>query len=380
MHRRRIIEAFAGAALSPVANAMNQHTHRTLEPIVLGQTADFSSTRAAISRAYSEGAALGFAQANAEGGVQGRPIRIAQLDDGYDTDRAEANARHLVEKHHALALIHLVGTDVTARVLPFADRAGIALVHPITGADFLRPPARSSRQAFFLRASYGLEMDRIVAHLDALGIQRIAAFYEDEPCGHSVMAGMRASLACRGLSLQETCSLPPNQPTVDAVMPAVRALVSARPQAIIIGSAGPTVEKFIRAFLGAGGRSRLFGLSVTDASRMFRELGPLCAGITMAQVFPDVRSSVLPVVRDYRDAAIGHNVATSGFGLEGYISARLIVQALRAAGPLATREQFVQALEGITQVGGFQLASQNPREGSTYTDLATMGDDGRLMR
>lgn len=44
------------------------------------------------------------------------------------------------------------------------------MVHAVTDADNVRPPVRLVNEAFFLRASYGREIDRIVSHLATLGI------------------------------------------------------------------------------------------------------------------------------------------------------------------------------------------------------------------
>ena len=72
----------------------------------------------------------------------------------------------------------------------------------------------------------------------------------------------------------------------------------------------------------------------------------------------------------------------TGFGLEGYISGRLIADALRAAGPNLTRARFVAALENsaVTQVGGFPVRYRNePREGSPFVEMAIIDGQGKLV-
>lgn len=380
MMRRRNFAA-AVAAFGIAGRSRSQGAARG--EIVLGQTADFSASRAAISRAYAEGAALHFGAVNTAGGVGGRRIRVVQLDDGYDTKRALANAQELVEKQQVFALVHSVGTGITGQLLPFVDESGVPHIHPLTGADAVRPPLRTSAQTFFLRASYGREVDRIVGQLHTLGIRRMALVHEDEPFGHGIRDAVNAAMKERGSALAATSVLPFNQASESAVAPAVAAIAKAAPAAIIVGSAGPSVEHFVRGCHAAGVRAQLYALSVSNVERLYKALDRLAQGIVVTQVMPPVQSSNLPVVRDYRAAAQKHSVAANTFGLEGYISARLIVDALRAAGREPTRTAFVQALASpaLTHVGGFPVRYRGePREGSPYVDLAIIGAGGKLVQ
>lgn len=376
MNRRELLTWLSAAGLCQPAQAATAGK----DDIVFGQTADFSASRAAISQAYSKGAALHFNEVNAAGGIYGRRIRILQLDDGYDSARAEQNVRALTEEHKVFALVHMVGTAITGRLLPYVAEKGVPMVHPITGADELRAPAKQTREAFFLRASYGREIQRVVGHMKTLGIHRIGLVHEDEPFGHGIRDAVLEAMKEQQLSLLATGVLPPNQTSETGVAQAVQVLRRAEPSALIIGSAGPVVERFIKAYHGAGGRSQYYGLSVTSVERLFKELGTLVTGMIVAQVLPDIRTSNLPVVRNYRDLVARSGGAPASFGLEGYISARMIVQALKDSGPARSRTTFMNALANQTQIGGFPVKYQDSRQGSPFVELAMIGDGGKLVR
>ncbi|WP_332752406.1 ABC transporter substrate-binding protein [Hydrogenophaga sp.] len=388
MDRRHLLALLSSGAFPALAysqggpkSPLKRHPSESAKgTIVLGQTADFSASRSLISKAYAEGSDLVFQEVNASGGVHGRRIQVLLLDDGYDIKRAEDNVRALNEQHKVFALVHLVGTGIVDRVLPYVGQAGIPLVHPITGADNVRPPARHVREAFFLRASYGREVDRIASHLATLGIDKVSLLIEDEPFGHSVRNNVEAAVEKHKLNLVATGVIPPNQPTAEAVAPAVKSLLKAHPKVILFGSAGPVVEKFVRAYHEAGGRAQFYCLSVANVERLVRDLGSLSEGIVVAQVMPDVRSSNLPVVRDYREAAAKRGTALGVFGLEGYLSARVIVQALRDAGEPATRARFIAGLERQSQVGGFPVKYQDARQGSPFVELSMIGRRGKSVR
>ena len=369
------------AALTLAGRAQAQGMSRG--EIVLGQTADFSASRSVITKAYADGATLHFDKVNAEGGVNGRRIRVVRLDDAYDTSRALDNARELVERQQVFALVHSVGTGITGKLLPYVDERGVPHVHPLTGADEVRPPLRVSPQTFFLRASYGREVERIVGQLHTLGIRKISLVHEDEPFGHAIRDAVLMAVKTRGSALAAIGVLPFNQPNEAAVAPAVAAVTFAQPQAVIVGSAGPSVEHFVRGYHAAGGRAQFYCLWVTNGVRVKPALDKLSQGIVVTQVMPPVQSSNLPVVRGYRAAVQQQSASASTFGLEGYISAHLIVEALRGAGRDPTRAAFVQALASpaLTHVGGFPVRYRNePREGSPYVDLAIIGPGGQLVQ
>ncbi len=384
MKRRELIGAAAVLPLVPLrAGALASGTPGvTAKEIVFGQTADLSASRAAISKAYAEGAALHFAEVNAKGGLFGRRIRVSQLDDAYKVPQAEQNARALVEKQGVFGLVHTVGTAITDKLIPYVDEQNVPHVHPLTGADQVRPPVRASRSTFFLRASYGREVDRIVEQLHTLGIRRIGLVHEDEPFGQGIRATVESSMKQRGNTLAAIGVMPPNQASETAVAPAVAAVAKAAPQAVIVGSAGPSVEHFIKAYKAAGARSQFYCLSVSNVEGLYKALGGLSQGIIVTQVMPAVQTSTLPVVRDYRRAAEAAQGTPTSFGLEGYISGRLIADALRAAGPNPTRARFIAALESpvLTQVGGFPVRYRDePREGSPFVEMAIIGGQGKLV-
>jgi branched-chain amino acid transport system substrate-binding protein len=346
------------------------------QDIIFGQTCDLSASRAAVANAYTAGARLHFDAVNRRGGIHGRQLKTVQLDDGYMTERALANAHQLTEMP-VFAMLHSVGTAIAAELIPFLESRNVPYLHPLTGADELRAPKLSSRQTFFLRASYRQEVHRIVHHLQTLGISRIALVHEDEPFGHGIREQVEAAMREAGLSLSAVGLMPFNQP--QEVEAATRLIHSVRPDVVIVGSAGPSVENFIASSHRMGLRSTYCCLSVSNVTRIFKALGPLSKGIVTTQVMPALRAGAMPVVRDYLAAS----AEPSSFGLEGFISARVITQALDAAGPQLTRAKFLSMLERPpgNQIGGFPIGyPPSTRTGSPFVELAMIGTDGRLLR
>ena len=69
--------------------------------------------------------------------------------------------------------------------------------------------------------------------------------------------------------------------------------------------------------------------------------------------------------------------------MEAYLSAKVLVEGLRRAGPNLTRDGVVQALETMRRVdlGGFEVDySPTGRTGSTYVELSILTADGKYLR
>lgn len=352
-----------------------------VDEILLGQTSDFSASRSAVTRGYAEGTRLVFEAINESGGVHGRRLRVAQVDDAYSVPKALANARDLVEQQRVFALVHCLGTAIVEQLIPYAEDQAVPNIHPLTGADHIRAPELVSRQTFFLRASYRQEIERIVGQLKAIGVSRIALVHEAEPFGESIRRMVAGAMGAARMQLAAIGVSPFNQP--DDVGAAVAAVAKAKPTAIIMGSAGPSVENFIRSYQATGQRAQYYCLSVSNVERLHKALGKLGEGIVVSQVMPSVAGNRFPIVAEYRRAMESAGLSPASFGLEGYISARMIVAALRSAGPVLTREKFVAALADpkLAQIGGFPVKYRaEPRNGSPFVELAMIGAGGKLVQ
>jgi len=68
------------------------------EPIILGQSCALTGPSRYLGIELRSGLLAAFAEANQQGGVNGREIVLLTIDDGYEPYLAVANTRHLIEK------------------------------------------------------------------------------------------------------------------------------------------------------------------------------------------------------------------------------------------------------------------------------------------
>jgi ABC-type branched-subunit amino acid transport system substrate-binding protein len=276
------------------------------------------------------------------------------------------------------ALFGYVGTPTSQASLPIFTAAKVPFVGAFTGAELLRQPFNT--EIFNVRASYFDETEAIVQHLTAMGIDRIAIFYQNDAYGLAGLAGVERALAKRNLKVLSKGTVERNTVEVSA---AVGTLAKADAQAIIMISAYKSCAAFIRAMKRAGANPHFWNVSFVGSRALERELGTEARGIEISQVVPFPWDNTISIVHEYRKALEESGAGEPGFGtLEGYIAAKVIAEGLRRAGRSLTREGFIRAMESMTDydVGGFRVSfGPGDHNASAFVDLTLITKDGKFM-
>src|SRR5690606_10152867 len=108
------------------------------DEIGLGASSVLSGRPGAQTTESAEGSRLYFSAVNAAGGVHGRKISYATLDDGFGPKRAAANTRQLLEQDKVFMIYNNTGTAQTAAILPMLKETRTILFGPVTGASAFR--------------------------------------------------------------------------------------------------------------------------------------------------------------------------------------------------------------------------------------------------
>jgi branched-chain amino acid transport system substrate-binding protein len=369
---RSIIAALALFAGSAFAQGV------TDSQVVLGQSVALSGPAEQLGKDMQLGASLYFNAVNANGGVNGRKIVLKTLDDGYEATRAAENTKKLIHEDRVFALFGYVGTPTSAASLPIFTEARVPFVGPFTGAELLRNPVNPL--VFNVRASYYDETEAIVQHLTAMGINKIAVFYQNDAYGQAGLAGVERALKKRSLDVVSKGTVERN--TV-AVSKAIDDISKTNPQAIVMISAYKSCAAFIRDMKKAGKNPTFWNVSFVGSKALAKELDKEGRGVQISQVVPFPWDSSVPVVKEYQKAMAAAN-AEPGFGtLEGYIAAKVMVEGLRRAGKRLDRDSFVRAMESIQDydVGGFKVNyGPGNRSGSKFVDLTIISKDQKFVR
>jgi branched-chain amino acid transport system substrate-binding protein len=201
-------------------------------PLNIGMSAPISGPQAALGTEMKRGIDLAFDEANAAGGIHGRPLQLSFLDDQYDPTQAEANARKLtgatmesgVAPHcpttnnpvvagasiissaaldraptGVLAMIGNVGTPTMLRAAPVAIETKTLFFAPFTGAAFVLRDGSAmacSKYIFNVRASYANEERATIEYFHALNVPdatHVVSFDQNDSFGQSGYDGLTAA-------------------------------------------------------------------------------------------------------------------------------------------------------------------------------------------
>ena len=374
MKRRTLITRIAAGAASLALPAWAQQ-----RGIVIGQSAAFTGPAAQLGIQMNAGAKIYFDALNANGGVNGQPVDLRTLDDGYEPDRCKANTEKFI-KDEVFGLLAYVGTPTCAAALPLVNEAKIPFFGPFTGAEILRDPF--SRSVFHLRASYYDETELIVKQLTSLGLNKIAVFYQNDAYGKAGLEGTIRALKRRNLVPAAQSTVERN--TID-VAKAIADILPSEPNAVVQISAYKSCAAFIRTARKAGFGGTIFNVSFVGTQALADELGPQGNGIMVSQVMPFPYSPTLAITREYLDAVkrAGGEAKPNYSSMEGYLAAKVFTEGLRRAGRNPSRDTLINALESIQRAdfGGFNVDfSSRDHVGSHFVDLSMLTGDGRVRR
>lgn len=372
-HRVRPAALFVLGCLMPAFALSAQNTE---PPIVVGQSCDLSGPTSSRTKEYVKGVDAYIAHVNAQGGVHGRPIKLVRYDDGFNPNKGLENAKRLAEQDNALLFFGMGSAQVTAALLPYAKERGIPVFGSLSGADSLR---KQHPMLFHVRASFGEEIDRLAVYLSTVGITRIAAIAADVPIGHDGVAALEHSAKAHGMEIVKIARISADMKNLDDE---AASIAKVAPQSVLVlAPAGPAV-KFVEALKKHKVNSQLLGVSVMSSNSLYKALGQQVEGMLLTQTVPFPWNARLGIVRDYQKRMTEANVSVSFDSMEGYVSARLLVEGLKAAGPAMTRKSFIAALEGmhLKDVDGLNVSfARSSRSLVRLVDISMISRDNKLI-
>lgn len=349
--------------------------------LVVGQVGPMSGLDANQGRAYAAGMQLVFNSVNKAGGVNGHTFTLVRKDDGGRPEDTVSATKELLEKDKPLVLAGYFGNkninDLVAAGLLEKDR--IALVGYRTSEIRAETPL-----VYNVRASLRDEINKLTEHLATIGITRLGLFYEDGPGAAAVLAAAEAAAAKAKGRIQTKVSYPAGTAKVTE---AVDAFVKSPPQAILMVSSGAAAAGFIEQYRAAGGAAQLFAHSGADIEQLSKRLAEeQMQGVAIAQVTPSPYKISGRLAKEFSDLVAktpNLEVPVSYAMMEGFITAKVIVEAVRRMGARPTREGVVAALDGMDNVdlGGYVVGFKpGMRSGSKFVELSIISGSGKIRQ
>jgi ABC-type branched-subunit amino acid transport system substrate-binding protein len=343
----------------------------TAKEIRIGMSAAFKGTAAGLGTEFYRGAQAYYDEVNAKGGIYGRTLTVVGHDDNYEPLPCVKNTIQLLEKDSVFFLSNYVGTPTLTRALPVIKRYAdqhVVLVGNFTGAQPQRE-APYAEHVFNIRASYRQEMAALVDRFWQLGARNIGVYSQADAYGRSGTDGVSRALAGRGARIAAETTYQRGARFEDDMSPAVNVLRRAGVDAVLCTGAYQGCGAFVRTARDLGWTVPISNVSFVGSDAMLRLLvqqgktsgRDYTRALVNSQVVPSYDDTTLPGVAEYRSLMERHNPALppalrddkyapqrfSFISLEGYVNARVIVEALRRAGPNPSRAGFRHALESL---------------------------------
>ena len=243
----------------------------------------------------------------------------------------------------------------------------------------LHQPVR--KYVFNVRAPCQREVTKAISHLHTLGIQRIGVVHVDDTFGADGLAGAQAGFKGNNIEALFIGKFDRARPDYSAIAPRV---AGKQPQAVVFIGTGAAVVDGIKALRAAGVTGQIVTLSNNASGGFVKLLGDQARGVVVTQVFPSERSVNYPVVKEAMELARAKNISDlTPAMVEGFVSAKVLLEGIKRAGPKPDRAKLHAGLESIKKwdLGGFEISATTPeRNASRFVELTLVGRDGRFIR
>lgn len=374
---RRSLIAWATLACGwvPPAHAENGVDAQS---IVIGQSLSLQDGANDYAVAAAEGIQAWLRKVNARGGVHGRQLVLRTLDDRNQAATAQANARQLIGQDKVFLLFGSIEGGPSTAVMEAAVEAGVPFFGPMAGSPGLRRPFQPL--VFPVRAEHREEFRALLTYARNTGAKRVGFFRADSGVGLQHLENVR--IICQDLGLELVADLPFKSDTPPAqIEQMAQRIRSTQTQVVINHGSASMYEKLVRATLAQGYRNVFYGVN-SGSTQIARHLGPLARGMVFAQIVPSPWERKTALARAYQDdmARAFPGREFSYGSLEGYVTARALVQALDRAGPGPTRASFLAGLQNASfDIEGLPVR-YTPKEhaGLSLVDLSVVDRDGRF--
>jgi len=300
-------------------------TQAAARDLVIGQVVEYGGELGEAARDYVAGAKIYFDSINSKGGLNGMHIRHEVLD--AKSGDVRERTHELVDERKADVLFGYLGDPALAAAAQEPTLQGrIAIVAPLAGGS---PPASIAGNVFYVRPTYDAEMRQIENHFRSLQVTRFAVLRDDQLEDLAAVARQNA-------------------------------------QALIVLAGTVRTAEFVKRYRPRDPGVMIVALSTVNHRTLFEVLGPkLAHGVMVTQVVPNpglaestLQKEHLDAIRKFRDEPPSH------LTLEGFMAAKVLVEAVRRAGASPTRiDPRVDAAHGTRRPRRIHCGSlaQRPR-------------------
>jgi len=334
------------------------------EPYKIGGLLETSGFIATLGNPGLEGARLAVEQVNADGGINGHPLELVNINTESDETKAVTAAKRLIEQEKVLAIVGAMSSGSSFAITDTVQRARVPVVANGASRGIVLPPDQK-RWLFLVPLTDVLVQGRMLEHMKRQGIARIALLNSDVAFGTSGREQLERLAPAQGLRvvIQQTFGNADQDMT-----PQLTKVRASDAQATVIWATGPGLAIATKNYRQLGINTPLYVSHAGNDFNYLRLAGDSANGVWLPSSKIYVAGS-LPAT-DPQRAVIERFVAAyekkygkkpATFSGNGYDSVMILAAALRKAGP--DREKIRDAIEGLTgHVGVTAVYSYSPTD------------------
>ncbi len=331
-----VMMAGAGAAQAQARGVTDKE-------IRIGTLLDLSGALASAGKDARDGMQMRVDEINAQGGINGRQLRLLVEDHGYDPKKAVLGAQKLIDRDGIFAVVGQLGTATMMASAPLLRQKDTVNFMPLTATALTYEPPQPLMFAYL--PSYVDQLSKAMPpFLKQVNARKVCVIYQDDEFGQEILRGAEAGLKAAGLPVVERTSY--KRGATDFSSQVART-AAAGCDAVVLGTV-------IRETVGVMTEARKIGYkpafvsTVSAYSATVPKLGGdnvegLYATVVLDQPYADSGPAESRAWSQRYKAAFKED--PSVFSAQGYFVVESFANAARAAGPQLTTASLVKALE-----------------------------------
>lgn len=317
-----ILLAAAAFALSLAASA-----RAAQPPIKIGEFASLTGKEATYGQAAHRGTLLAIEEANAAGGVLGRPLELIFEDDQSKTGESATIVKKLISRDKVVAILGEIASSRTLEAAPIAQNAKIPLISPGSTNPEVTAKGNYIFRVCFIDSFQGTVMAKFAR--TSLKLSRVAVL---SSVSNAQSVGLAKFFKERFAADGGTVALEQKYSEGDKDFRAqLTAIKAANVQGIFVPAYYTEAALICKQARDLGLTVPLFGIDGWESPELINIGGPAVEGAYFSTHYsPDSQD---PTVRGFNERFQKRwGTGTDALSALGYDSALLLIDALKRAG------------------------------------------------
>lgn len=345
--------------------------------IVVGQIGPFTGLPSPDALHLNQGAQAYFDSVNARGGVRGQKIDFFKLDDKFDPEE-HSKQLAVADAKQAVALITPVGTPALNLLLnpEEVDKHKFIILNSVPGAASFRKTEHP--RVFYIRANDDQQIERLMKNANIIGIKSMAVLYQNLSTSASGFATAQEYAPQMKLTVK---GYQANSNSAELSAAASDIVKNGYQSVLVIGTPKFSADG-IAQLRKAGMRSWIFSRDYLSPKFLIQVAGvDAASGVGIAQTYPDANGKKIAIQTEFQKTMkqFSPTVQTySNFHIEGYITARVLVEGLNRVSGTVSADKLAQALKSIKawDLGGFRIDFSKSQSASNFVDIGVISPSG----